>query len=109
MLRQTVRLVRLPPCREPRRGDRFAAGWPRLAGAKIHVVGESWRAGLSYRRNPGRQMLGESPVKIGPPEAEYKIGGYDYNQQCQNSIPLSANALKLRPDRFGLYQDDQDK
>ena len=54
-------------------------------------------------------MLGESPVKIGPPEAEYKIGGYDYNQQCQNSIPLSANALKLRPDRFGLYQDDQDK
>ena len=54
-------------------------------------------------------MLGKSPAYIGPPDAEYEIDGYDYHQQCQNGIPLSANALKLRPDRFGLYQDDQDK
>lgn len=54
-------------------------------------------------------MLRNSSAYIGPPEAEHEIGGYNNHQQRQNSIPLSTNALELRPDRFGLHQDDQDK
>ena len=54
-------------------------------------------------------MLRNSSADIGPPEAEDEIGSYNNHQQGQNSIPLSANALELRPDRFGLHQNDQEE